>query len=609
MSKKLRVLSLVMATLMILSVFAGCKKKEVVEGSSGVIAESEVITEVESGAGDEDEEVASKVTSKKETDNTKSQTTSTKSQAAGTTNTNKIKVEKTGFPIIKGQTLKMQIMGVSKPGYADPKDMSFFKYYNKLTGIEMEYVGIADNTVTERTTLALQSGDVPAAFKFYHNTFSDFQISKYADEGMFIDLKKDIKTYAPNIQKLVTKKGVELALNQSSDGKIYTLPGKLATTVDYSSHYLNINKKWLDNLGLDVPKTTAEFLEVLRAFRDDDPNENGQNDEIPFALWNWSAKFIYSFFGIHMEDKTGIGLDQTGKAYFAHTLPGNARSALEYWNLIYTESKDQPQGKGGRLMDTTIVGASDGFYSAFRKQVNEGKVGCFWWSYFNSTYIDKDLVDDYIPIPYPTSGLTNAQYKLPGAAQPYNSVPTKGSFIVTKKCPSVPAILRYMDYLYTDEGIMLSNYGPESEGLYKKNTDGSYTLTEKGTDENAKKVAPISLLGPSTITMEKKLIVPTTEDAVYNNYVAKANEVYEKAHKENKVVYFTDFQKTADEIISLRKFEYFWDKGGYASRYVNGADKLTDYTSWVNDMNQKGLPQYIKIYQAVVDRNKQYIVK
>ena len=194
MSKKLRVLSLVMATLMILSVFAGCKKKEVVEGSSGVIAESEVITEVESGAGDEDEEVASKVTSKKETDNTKSQTTSTKSQAAGTTNTNKIKVEKTGFPIIKGQTLKMQIMGVSKPGYADPKDMSFFKYYNKLTGIEMEYVGIADNTVTERTTLALQSGDVPAAFKFYHNTFSDFQISKYADEGMFIDLKKDIKT-------------------------------------------------------------------------------------------------------------------------------------------------------------------------------------------------------------------------------------------------------------------------------------------------------------------------------------------------------------------------------------------------------------------------------
>lgn len=606
MSKKLRVLSLVMAALMILSVFAGCKKKEVVEGSSGVMTQSEVIAQVESGSGDEDEDAASKVTSKNATDNTKSETTSTKS-TTGSTNTNKIKVEKTGFPIIKNQTLKMQVMGVSKPGYADYKDMSFFKYYNNLTGIDLEFVGIADNTVTERTTLALQSGDVPAAFRFYHNTFSDFQIYKYADEGMFVDLKNDIKTYAPNIQKILDEKGIEVALNQSSDGKIYTLPSKVATTVDYSSHYLNINKKWLDNLGLDVPETTAEFLEVLRAFRDDDPNGNGQKDEIPFALWNWSAKFIYSFFGIHMEDKTGIGLDQTGKAYFAHTLSGNARSALEYWNLIVTESADKPQGE--RLMDTTIVGKSDGYYSAFRQQVNEGKVGCFWWSYFNATYINKEILGDYIPIPYPTSGLTNAQYKLPGAAQPYASVPTKGAFIITKKCTSVPALLRYMDYLYTDEGIMLCNYGPESEGLYKKNADGSYTLTAKGTSDNAKQVAPISSFGPSINTLSVKLTVPSNEEKIYNDYVAKANEVYEKAHKENKVVYFTDFQKTADEIVSLRKFEYFWDKGGFAGRYVNGADKLTDYTSWVNELNQKGLTQYIKIYQGVVDRNKQYIVK
>ncbi len=607
MSKKLRVLSLVMAALMILSVFAGCKKKEVVEGSSGVIAESEIITEVESSTGDEVEEVASKVTSKNETNNTKSQTTSTKSQAAGgTTNTTKIKVEKTGFPIIKGQTLKMQMMGISRTGYADPKDMSFFKYYNKLTGIDLEFVAIAENTITERTTLALQSGDVPAAFRFNHNTFSDFQISKYADEGMFLDLKKDIKTYAPNIQKLIDKKGVELALNQSSDGKIYTLPNKPKNDIDYASHYLNINKKWLDNLGLDVPKTTAEFLEVLRAFRDDDPNGNGQKDEIPFALWNWSAKFIYSFFGIHMEDKTGIGLDQNGKAYFAHTLPGNARSALEYWNLIVTESKDKPQGE--RLMDLTIVGLGDSFWSAFRNQVNEGKVGCFWWSYFNSTYINKDLVKDYIPIPYPSSGLSNAQYKLPGAAQPYASVPTKGSLIVTKKCPSVPALLRYMDYLYTDEGTMLCNYGPESEGLYKKNSNGAYELTAKGTQDAAKQVAPISMLGPSADTLSKKLIVPNNEDKVYNDYVENAEAVYEKANKENKVVYFTDFQKTSDEIVSLRKFEYFWDKGGFAGRYVNGADKLSDYTSWVNELNQKGLTQYIKIYQGVVDRNKQFIL-
>ena len=42
-----------------------------------------------------------------------------------------------------------------------------------------------------------------------------------------------------------------------------------------------INQKWLDNLGLDMPTTTDELRDVLQAFREKDPNGNGQTDEIP----------------------------------------------------------------------------------------------------------------------------------------------------------------------------------------------------------------------------------------------------------------------------------------------------------------------------------------
>ena len=42
---------------------------------------------------------------------------------------------------------------------------------------------------------------------------------------------------------------------------------------------------WLHNLGLDLPTTTDEFADVLRAFRDNDANGNGNpNDEIPLAF-------------------------------------------------------------------------------------------------------------------------------------------------------------------------------------------------------------------------------------------------------------------------------------------------------------------------------------
>ena len=43
-----------------------------------------------------------------------------------------------------------------------------------------------------------------------------------------------------------------------------------------------INKKWLDELGLEVPTTTDELVEVLKAFRDKKPE--GRTDVIPMTF-------------------------------------------------------------------------------------------------------------------------------------------------------------------------------------------------------------------------------------------------------------------------------------------------------------------------------------
>lgn len=42
-----------------------------------------------------------------------------------------------------------------------------------------------------------------------------------------------------------------------------------------------INKTWLDKLGLKVPDTIDELYNVLKAFKERDPNGNGRLDEIP----------------------------------------------------------------------------------------------------------------------------------------------------------------------------------------------------------------------------------------------------------------------------------------------------------------------------------------
>ena len=49
-----------------------------------------------------------------------------------------------------------------------------------------------------------------------------------------------------------------------------------------------IRKDWLDRLGLEIPKTIDDLYAVLKAFKENDANGNGDaNDEIPFSCCNW----------------------------------------------------------------------------------------------------------------------------------------------------------------------------------------------------------------------------------------------------------------------------------------------------------------------------------
>lgn len=66
-----------------------------------------------------------------------------------------------------------------------------------------------------------------------------------------------------------------------------------------------IRKDWLDKLNLKMPETIDEYHDVLVAFRDQDPNGNGEKDEIPLIYQNEDMFGLYSFktaFGFKYSD-------------------------------------------------------------------------------------------------------------------------------------------------------------------------------------------------------------------------------------------------------------------------------------------------------------------
>ncbi len=66
------------------------------------------------------------------------------------------------------------------------------------------------------------------------------------------------------------------------DGHVYGF----ASAGDVPRNYgLLIRKDWLDNLGLEVPTTIDEFIEVARAFTYDDPDGNGKDDTYGYGAY------------------------------------------------------------------------------------------------------------------------------------------------------------------------------------------------------------------------------------------------------------------------------------------------------------------------------------
>ena len=194
--------------------------------------------------------------------------------AAGDSNVNA-----EGFPIVN-EPITLRGMVALNANVKDWNEHPALKRMEELTGIHIEWECVPDAGFTEKRNLAFASDDLPDII--LRAKISPQEEMKYAANGQLVALDEYLD-YAPNLSALIEqddaiRKGITMP-----DGHIYSCP-QLNNTEGNLIHHYWINKTWLDNLGLEAPTTVDELYDVLVAFRDNDPNGNGQKDEIPYCV-------------------------------------------------------------------------------------------------------------------------------------------------------------------------------------------------------------------------------------------------------------------------------------------------------------------------------------
>jgi putative aldouronate transport system substrate-binding protein len=308
----------------------------------------------------------------------------------------------------------------------------------KKTNTKINWTKVSDTAFREKANITLASGQLPDLVYFYGMT---------AVPGEWIKQKAvreltDLLGRAPNIQKYLSK-DVMLWM-KNPDGNIY----QLNLVIEFPYNLSNqIRVDWLKKLGLGMPNTLDEWLKAMRAFRDGDPDGNGKADTIP-----WVGPFNAWFDAYGITPRTFVDVD-------GHLVPRqrhpNYKTAVELLAGMFKEKLIDPEFvvrnkdsvKGKELILASKAGAwqqsgstASSYTSILRQSIPNATFG-------------------YAPLIKGPAGQSVQSRDPVGAA---------GAISIQAKDPE--KLMAYWNWIYSDEGLTLMNYG--EEGVHYKLVNG-----------------------------------------------------------------------------------------------------------------------------------------
>ena len=99
------------------------------------------------------------------------------------------------------------------------EDLWMWQEYEKKSGVKVQWEEVKE--FGEKKNLIL-SGKLPDAF--YQTGWSNDEIVKYGQQGLFIPLEDLIAEHAPNLQKILDENPIVKKTLTAPDGHMYSLP-------------------------------------------------------------------------------------------------------------------------------------------------------------------------------------------------------------------------------------------------------------------------------------------------------------------------------------------------------------------------------------------------
>ena len=486
-------------------------------------------------------------------------------------------VNKTGYPIVDEEITLNAITCVS-PQSGDYNEMTMLKELEEKTGVDIQFECIQSNTWGEKKNLILASGQLPDLF--FGGGLSDADINKYGGQGMFIALDDLIEEYAPNLKKILDENPDVKKAITSPDGHIYSLPYIDSFMPETIPDNLFINKTWLDKLGLEVPTTTEEYYNVLKAFKENDPNGNGIEDEIPFT-YRANEMFTgeYSMFGAFgvLDNKEHL-MVKDGELVFS-PVQDEYKEAMKWFKQLYSEG----------LIDKEVFTQDGSQYTA--KGKNEEMIVGSFIIYADENFVGPERAEEDYVVLEPLKGPNGDQLW-----NRYENTLKIDQLAITNANKYPEATMRLIDEFYEEEFSLTVHWGEIGKNLEKNGDTYSIMTPPEGMsiDQYRFQNCP----GPFAPGIMSKEMYSKLQFASDKIRKIERYEIYDKyATKDTiPVIRFTDEQSADIGTVFVDIDNYVKEM---KAKWITGQNDIDkDWDAYKEQLEKMGLNKYLDAYRA-----------
>ncbi len=462
-----------------------------------------------------------------------------------------------------------------------------------ITGVEVEWVNVSNADADTQLNLLIASNNLPDIIFYNWQGMYTGGLAKAIADNVAIPLNDLLNEHAPNYTALL-EECPELAKQVAlDDGTIAMFPSARTDPRVRIWFGPQIRQDWLDNLGLEMPTTMDEWYNVLKAFKEQDANGNGDpDDEIPFAAAGASSlpSYVLSFAGAY-----GLVRDtfcvKNGKVVYSPADPAYKEFLTEMAKW-YAEGLIDPDFAA---MDTASV----------KSLITTDVAGSYWGSLAGNLGGYNTALKEVVPTAQIVGApwITSAEGKAYQQEAEHAKALTGFGAVITSACKNPVAAVKWLDEHYSEVGSMLMTFG--IEGVSYNMVDGEPVLSDEILNNPDGLTYDIALakysLKPNTVEAMDDTYAIYSQYNLQTEIQTEANALWAAGDTS---ILLPPISLTVEE--SAEYSRIMNEVSTYVSesivKFIMSQKPIDEFDQFVQDLENMNIGRAIEIEQAAYDR-------